>query len=107
MALKLLDDIRAAEDGALKLTQNAQREARDIIKSAQEDILGAQRRVNGEIREEYQTLLARRRRAVQEDIRLNANSKQREIQALTQQAKSRLPQAAKAIFERVLSDGNR
>lgn len=107
MALKLLDDIRQAEENADKMVKNAQREARDVVKAAQESIIADERRANASIREEYQAVLARKRRAVDEDIRLHANEKQRAIRETVQQAEKKLPEAANAIFERVLSNGNR
>lgn len=107
MALKLLDEIRQAEENADKMVKNAQREARDIIKAAQEDILTQERRANVEIREEYQAVIAKKRRAVEEDIRLHANEKRRAIRDITQMAEGRLDKAADAIFERVLSNGDR
>jgi len=107
MAIKLLDDIHAAEDAAEQLVHDAQHEAREMVKGTQEAVLANERDAAARLREEYQKILAEKRAAVEEDIRKNANDKQKAAEALAEKAREKLPDAAKAIFERVMSDGNR
>ncbi len=107
VALEILEAIKQAEQAADTIVREAQQSARDMIAAAERS--GAQRRREAGVksREQYLALLDARREAV--TGRLAEAAQQLHSQRLEAMASARqlLPEAAKLIVNKVLSDGDR
>ncbi len=107
MSVEILKQIEQAEHKAADRYAQAQREARDIIKAVEEACLADER--NAQL--EHRALSQR----VQEDARATAKKQIVELEKaevleaekVTKAAQQRLPEAARLIFERVVTDGSR
>lgn len=106
MVEELLGIIRAAEADADKIKADAQHEAREVVKAAEEACLFEERRMNAELRARHQQVLEQKRAAVEQEIQNDAGLRQKELDALSNRAKARMQAAADLIFERVVADGH-
>ena len=107
MAKEIFDAVLTAEEKADHLIQEAQREARELIKTAETDCTENERKMAHEHRAMHQSILEEKRASVQESIQRGREARQSEQDALIAQASGRLNDAAQQIFERVWNDGNR
>lgn len=107
MAFEIMDRIRKAEEEADKLRQDAQRKGRDIVQASEEAVAADERSADKEIREIYNRSLQERREQVEQMIEDNRQKLAAVRESAHLQALSRVPEAARYIVERVLSDGHR
>ena len=107
MAREVFQAVQTAEDRADQLIQDAQREARELLKTTEAEITENERKMAQEHRAMYQSKLDERRKQVTERLA----SKHAAVEAAQEQglaqARARLDQATQLIFERVWNDGNR
>ncbi|HNW85833.1 MAG TPA: hypothetical protein PKJ47_02690 [Candidatus Limiplasma sp.] len=107
MAREVFDAVQTAENQADQLIQDAQRDARELLKATEAEITDNERKSAQEHRAMYQNLLDSRRAQVSERLtQTQAADDAAQNQELAQ-AGERLQQVAKLIVERVLDDGNR
>ena len=107
MARELFRAVQAAEENADLILQEAQRNAREKVKTAETEITAYERDIALEHRALYQSILEERRRAVQARIESEAPQVEQQQQQSLTAARSRLDMAAERIFERVWNDGDR
>ena len=107
MAREVFDAVQTAENQADQLIQDAQRDAREMLKVTEAEIADSERKSAQEHRATYQNRLDSRRAQVSERLtQTQAADDAAQKQGLAQ-AGERLQQVAKLIVERVLDDGNR
>lgn len=99
--------IQQAEAQADEIRQNAQREARDVIKAVEAAVAQQERAAAIENRAQYAQAMEDKKREVERQLTKQRASMSKEREALCQQARTRLPEAVSAIYERVLQHGNR
>lgn len=107
MAFEIMDSIRKAEVEAEKLRLDAQRKGRDIVQASEEAAAADERSADKEMRETYNNALQERRKQVEQIILGNQQGLAAARESAHQKALSRVPEAARYIVERVLSDGHR
>lgn len=107
MSLEIMKGIQQAEAQADEIRQNAQREARDVIKAVEAAVAQQERAAAIENRAQYAQAMEDKKREVERQLTKQRASMSKEREALCQQARTRLPEAVSAIYERVLQHGNR
>jgi vacuolar-type H+-ATPase subunit H len=107
MARELFQAVQTAEDKADLLIQEAQKDARDLLKAAQAEIDGNERNVTLEHRAMYQSILEEKRKSVGARIAAARPDVEKAQSETVAQARTRLEKAAQRIFERVWNDGDR
>ena len=107
MAVKLLEQIRMAEQAAEQMRHDAQREAREMIKASEEASAHARRDADLNARTLYRKEMARNEQRVSEELRSAAHVQEAQRRQVVERARTRIPDAAKLIAERILSDGHR
>lgn len=107
MSLELLTSIEKAEARAEEIRAEAQREARDILKSVEEACTHNERDAALQQRAMVQRVLEDARETANRRIETEAAAEAGRREAVTIAAKGRLEDAANLIFERVVGDGNR
>ncbi len=107
MSLELLKSIQEAEAKAEAERQNAQREAREMIKGVTDACTENERRAAVEHRALFQNILDEKKAAVELDIKKLASTHERARSELLQKAQGNIDAAADMIVKRVLSDGHR
>jgi vacuolar-type H+-ATPase subunit H len=106
LSLEVLSQIREAEAKAEDVKQEAQREARDMIKSVESACAAAERSAAVEHRGMYQQLMEGKRQEVMQHLKENRVAADAKVASEMKQAEERLDQAANLIFERVVKHGN-
>lgn len=99
--------IQQAEAQADEIRQTAQREARDVIKAVEAAVAQQERAAAIENRAQYAQAMEDKKREVERQLTKQRAAMSKEREALCQQARTRLPEAVNAIYERVLQHGNR
>ncbi len=107
LSLEVLSRIREAEEQAEGEKQDAQREARDMIKSVEAACAAAERAAAVEQRSMYQQLMEGKRQTVLLHLKESRDAADAQVASEMKQAEGRLDQAASLIFERVVKHGNR
>jgi vacuolar-type H+-ATPase subunit H len=107
MARELFQAVQTAENNADRLIQEAQKEARDLIKTTQTEIVENERSVAMEHRAMYQSILDEKRESVLAQIEKDRPGVEKAQQTALVGAREKLPQVAQRIFERVWHDGDR
>lgn len=107
LSLDLLDKIEQAEKAAEEIKLEAARQAREIIKSTEEACMISEREAVKDIREGAQRLIEEVRVGTQDEIRTLEVRRSLEREKIRETAQANLAQAGQAIFERVVSNGNR
>ena len=107
MSLKLLQSIQEAEARAEAVRAEAQREAREMLKTVEEVCVGNERQAVLEQRALAQRTLQDAKAAAQRRIAAAALDETAARDALLDAARARLNEAAERIFERVVHDGHR
>ncbi len=107
LSLEVLSRIREAEEQAEGVKQDAQREARDIIKSVEAACAAHERATAVEQRGMYQQLMEGKRQTVLLHLKESREAADAQVASEMKQAEGRLDQAASLIFERVVKHGNR
>ena len=107
MSKELLSEIQKAEAEAERLHNEANREARDMIKGVEEAIRGENRRTAAAIREEAQKVLSDAEAKVKKEITTLESRRAEERMQTQTAAEKRTSAAGKFIFERVVLHGNR
>lgn len=107
MPTTLLDQIEQAEQQADNMRAQAQKEARDIIKSVEEANQAMERQQTKEMHEAASHRLEEARVATQDEIKALELRREGEREALKRTAQARVSQAGAAVFERIVANGNR
>ena len=107
LAKELFRAVQAAEENADLILQEAQREAREQIKTAEAEITAHERAISLEHRALYQSMMEEKRVAVEAHIKAQAPALQKAQEESLAAAHGRLDTAARRVFERVWNDGNR
>ena len=107
MSMALLKQIEQAERQAEEIRVNAAREAREIIKAVEEEVAAGARQAAKEIREDAQRLIEEARLGTEDEIKSLEVRRTAEREAMRQLAQNRVDNAARAVFERIVKDGNR
>jgi len=107
VARELFRAVQTAEENADLILQDAQRAARELVKTAEAEIVAQERAVSLEHRALYQSILEERRNSVEARIAADAPRVRKEQDESLAAARGRLDTVAKGIFERVWNDGNR
>lgn len=107
MALEVLNKIREAEAEALRLTQEAQQDAREMISAAERNCRDREREADQAGAALKQELIDKKRHEVKAQIGAAreklTESRKKQLEA----ARALLPQAADYIISQVLNDGHR
>ncbi len=106
LSLEILQSIQAAEAKAEEMRSDAQREARDMIKSMESVCVAQERSAAIEHRALYQQLMDQDRQRVEAQLAQNSQELARQRAALCKDAEKRLDQAATQIFERIVNHGH-
>ncbi len=106
LSLEVLSQIREAEEKAENIRQDAQREAREIIKSVESACASAERSAAVDHRGMYQQMMEGKRQEVMLHLKENREAADAKVSSEMKQAEKRLDQAASLIFERVVKHGN-
>ncbi|MCL1964338.1 MAG: hypothetical protein FWF69_04675 [Firmicutes bacterium] len=107
MSIALLRQIEAAEARAAETLVRAQREARDILKTADEAGGTNERNAALEHRALTQRVLEDARATARRQIDELEKAEALEREKIIEAARERLPGAARVIFERIVNDGAR
>ncbi len=107
MAVKLLEEIRRAEEAAEQMRHDAQREAREMIKASEEASAHARRDADLNARARYREEMAGAQQRFLEELKRLGSAQEQERAHAAQAARARIPDAAKLIAERILADGHR
>lgn len=107
MSLELLQSIEKAEAKAESIRAQAQREAREILKSMEDMTLKNERDAVLEHRELTQYVLEEARVSAARRIERTLDAEARAREAVTDAARNKVAAAANLIYERVVQDGHR
>ncbi len=107
MAREVFQAVQAAENKADQLIQEAQRSARDVLKTAEAAVTAQERESAMEHRTLYQNLLKQKQTAVEAQLAARHTETLSQQENVLHEAESRLETAAHLVFERVWNDGNR
>lgn len=107
MANSLIGQIEECEAKADEVVKAAQREARDIVKAVGEAVAAEGRQAGAELHEEMLRRVEDAKTGIQDEIKSLEMRRAAEHEALRTMARVRVPLAGEAIFERIVSDGNR
>lgn len=107
MSLDLLSKIEQAEKAAEEIKLEAARQAREIIKSTEEACMISEREAVKDIREGAQRLIDEVRVGTQDEIRTLEVRRSLEREKIREAAQANLDKAGQAIFERIVSNGDR
>ena len=107
MALSMIGKIEEAEQEAARIVQEARREAGDIVKSVEDAITVEDRQSMRELHEETQGIIEKARVGVLDEIKALEVRRGLEREAVTRAARTNIPEAAKAVFERIVEYGAR
>ena len=107
MAKELFRAVQTAEESADLILQEAQRAAREQVKTAEAEITAQERAVSLEHRALYQSILEERRASVAARIAEDAPRVRQAQDNSLSAARNRLDKVAQGIFERVWNDGHR
>ncbi|MEG0766531.1 MAG: hypothetical protein RR482_02340 [Clostridia bacterium] len=107
MSLELFERIQTAEANADAIRAEAQREARDMLKSVEAACLAEERRAAQEHRAGAQRKLEDAQQKMEKELEQEKAAHEKARQTVNEAAKARLPQAAALIFERVVNNGHR
>lgn len=106
MSLEILQSIEQAEAKAEELRADAQKQAREIVKSVEAACLAQERAAAVEHRALYQQLMEQDRQRVAEELARKSERYAAERAKLCKAAEARLEQAATQIFERIVRHGH-
>lgn len=107
MATDILEKIRRAEAEAERLRQEAQAQARDILKASEEASLHAERESDREARTRYRNKLEETRLRIEADLADQRARDEGERRRVAEAAAAKVPEAARYIVGRILADGDR
>ena len=105
LSLDVLRTIQEAEQQAETLRANAQREAREMIKSTEEAIVGQERAAAVEQRGMYQNVLEKHREETAMSLLRRGEQLRLEREKAAREAETRLADAAAFICQAVLQEG--
>lgn len=107
MALEILKQIEQAEGKAEGMRQDAQRDAREMLKSVEEACVIGERQAAAEQRAMAQSMLEEARSTTSRRLDAEAEKVAASREKAMAEARTRLSDAANLIFERVVGNGNR
>lgn len=103
----LLDQIELAEQQADEIRAGAQKEAREILKSVEEANQIMERQQTREMHDAAARRIDEARVTTDDEIRALQMRRESEREALKRTAQARVSQAGRAVFERIVHNGNR
>ena len=107
MARELFKAVQNAEEQAEQLIQEAQRKARELLKTTEGETTERERKIAMELRVMYQTILDNKRAEFEQTmLERKPAIVAAQLESLAQ-VRNRLGSVAQQIFERVWNDGNR
>lgn len=106
MSLEILQSIELAEGKAEAMRADAQKQAREIVKSVEAACLAQERAAAVEHRALYQKLMEQDRARVAGELEQKSREYAAERARLCKAAEARLEQAATQIFERIVRHGH-
>jgi len=104
--MEALNHIREAEARAEQLRQDAQREARDIVKGVEEAIAAENRQSQQFIRDGAQQVIENARASILREIEAIDARMAVKLDRAREEAEKRVPDAGRRIFERIVGDGD-
>ena len=107
MSQELFQAVHTAEEHAEQTVQDAQHQARELIKVAEAEIKAEERKAALAQRTQYQNLIEQRRQAVEKRIGDTRPQTKKKQQESLNTARAKLDQVSQMIFERIWNDGNR
>lgn len=107
LSTTLLEQIREAEQQAEQIRSAAGKEAREIIKSVEEAVVQESRQGLKDIHEGAQRLVEETRISTGDEIKTLELRRSAEREAMKALAQSRIENAGRTIFERVVANGHR
>ncbi len=107
LSIELLTKVEKAEAEAEEIRAAAAREARDMLKGAEEAVLAESRAASLAHRELVTQALEQAKLDVEQEIQRTEKQQTSERAAQREQAMARIDRAAAIIFERVVNDGHR
>lgn len=107
MAKELFRAVQTAENQADLRIQEAQKDARELLKVTEAEIVENERKIALEHRAMYQSIMEEKRSAFTAALNSNEATQLSLLAEKLQQARAHLDTAAQRIVERVWSDGNR
>ena len=107
MAKELFEAVQTAEEKAEQILQDAQKQARELIKNTQAEIAQNERSMALEHRALYAGILEQRRQIVADRIEGHRAETEKKQEQTLAAARERLDDAAQRISERVWKDGHR
>ncbi len=103
----LLTEITEAEAQADEIRAQAQKEAREIIKAVEEANLAMERQAQRDMHDLAAKQVEDAKAATMDEIKALELRRSSEREALKRTAQAKVSQAGAALFERVVSHGNR
>ena len=107
MAKELFRAVQTAEEKAELILQEAQRDARELLKTTEAELANRERSMALENRAMYLSILEEKRKAVAEQTAESAPKVRQAQDTGLNSAREKLDKAAQQIAERVWSNGNR
>lgn len=107
MADTILERIQAAEEEAQSIRAQAGREARDLVKAAEEEMSAKSRQAAKAQTEDAQRRIEMARVMIGDEIKALEVQRSAQREAMKKEAAARVEQAGKLIFERVVMNGHR
>ncbi|MDD3921851.1 MAG: hypothetical protein PHO41_11860 [Eubacteriales bacterium] len=107
MAVELFQAVHTAEEAADQIVQDAQHQARELIKDTEAEIKAGERKAALEHRAQHQKILDDKRQAVEERLEAAHPQVLKDQQKSLDAARAKLEEASQMIFERIWNDGDR
>ena len=106
LSQEIFTQVVDAESKASEIIQQAQHQAREMLKTAQADCLKAERDQASEQRALYQSILDAARTRIQDELDAGREARVKALDDQMQSAEAKLGSASALIVERIISDGH-
>lgn len=106
LSQEIFTQVVDAESKASEIIQQAQHQAREMVKAAQADCLKTERDQASEQHALYQSILDTARTRVQDELDAGREERIRALDEQMANAKTKLNSASALIVERIISDGH-
>ncbi len=107
MSQELFQAVHTAEENADRIVQDAQHQARELIKAAEAEIKTEDRKASLAQRTRYQSIIEERRKAFEANMPAMRMQVEEDQRKTLDAARAKLDQVSQMIFERIWNDGNR
>lgn len=107
MPVKIMEDIRVAEEEADNIIKNAQIEARNLLKACKDACTVEEKNAEKDAQALYQQLMADRQSAVRQSLDIHQAALDKGRQDYIGHAEKNLPKALETILQRVVRYGHR